>query len=278
MIYASGLQREIYMELMKIHPAGTIRNYGDVQKLLRLPVTENDIFIIFNWGKGARKVQMQLREKSSNQFPDVDFSLFVYDKINQLRTLDTLTKFPLERVFLENDKYQTVRTPRLTNSGKVVVKVGNDHQGMNKFLYIPGKSFQTKEPVIFEEYLDHARSLRVAVIGEKKTVFLIEHQNSDIALEKPHTAWIKNIDPIETVYSYEERYMLSIPNIDDIIEDALHIAKTYNQHFIGCDYVINSHKTGLLEVNDMIGLPDDDRVLQAALTWFKTLTEKYAIN
>lgn len=276
MIYASGLHRDIYLELMKRFPQGTLRNYGDVQKLSKLPVTNQDIFVIFNWGKGARKIQQELLKKRANQYPDVEFSLLINNKIKQLQTLDAMTKYPLERIFVENHTYQTITTPTLSNSAKVVTKIGNDHQGINKFLYTPGKQFKTKESVIFEEFVDDARSLRVAIIGEDQTVFLIEHQNSEHALDNPKTAWIKNMHPIETVYSYEERYELNIPNIDDIIEDTRKIATKYKQSFLGVDYVIAPHKTGFLEANDMIGLPAEERIFETALQWFTSILEKYA--
>lgn len=275
MIYNYGLPNKIYLELLKDLPQGSIRNMNDYNKLQKL-VTNNDFVIIFNWGKGARKLQKEFQEKGVKVFPKPEVSLLLAEKITQLKLIDQITMFPIERRFVENQTYDVFSVPVLKNSHKVVVKIGNEHQGLNKFLMNPYDKIRAKENIIFEEFIKEARSIRIALFSDKPNdIYIIEQVNSRYALENYDTTWIKNINPEEFIYSYEERHKLNIPNIDQIIEDAKNITKYLNHYYIGIDYVVNEKKTGFLEVNDMIGLPDDERLFKTASNFLKQVLRGY---
>jgi hypothetical protein len=276
MIYGFGLNNNIYMRLLRCLPTGSIQNLSQYYKIIT-KAKKGDLIIVFNWGNAGRIIQKTLMEKEINVFPRSDFSLLIAIKIEQLKIINEITNFKLERLYQYNNIRQSFNVPRLKNSIKTVVKIGDEHQGLNKFLKKPNEIITTKKNIIFEEYLNNARSIRICIINKEKIddIFIIEQTNSKYALENPETVWIKNISPIETVYSYRDRYKSNIKNIDNIIEDALNITNYFNHDYLGLDYVITDEKTGLLEVNDMIGLADNDEIFESAVIFFKKLIEDH---
>lgn len=152
----------------------------------------------------------------------------------------------------------------------MVLKVGNYHCGENKFLLNAGQKMPflkyklRNDEVLFEEFVPNARSIRIGFVGnprDNKNLFISEHVNSKRAAMDISTSWIKNIDPIETSYLHEDRHLLHIKEIDELIEESRRIAIYYNTDLIGIDWAISDDKIGILELNDMIGIPYDERVV-----------------
>lgn len=267
MIYIHGMERHIHMELLKKLDFGEIKNIANLTKLEKM-MKDDDIVILFNWGKGTRKFQEKYIKAKIKFFPPVNTSLLLANRLKAIKELDTITKYPLERVLIEGDgeTLKEYSTPELKNSAAIVLKVGDDHQGDGKYLKSPGDIVRSKYNVVFEEYVDNSRSIRVIII--KDAIFLVEHRNSDAARVNSNTKWIKNINPIETSFNYEDRYQLGIDNIDSIIEDAINIVNHLKLDFTGIDYVVSDDKIGLLEANDMIGLPENEVIYNKAVEYF----------
>lgn len=279
MIYAYGLERELFMYLYKelpIYPTNTIKNIKNNSKLRKL-VKPNDLVLFWGWGEGDRKLQKDLIEMGIKLFPEGKTSIFLGDKINQLKLIDTITKFPLNRIMYKGDNkiLKEYLTPNINNN-KVVLKIGNAHQGENKYLKNENDLVRTKENIIFEEYLENARSIRILLITDKnEDIFIVDYIPKKYKQYSTENNWIGNIDCENIVYNYENRYLINIDNIDAIIEDALKIKKYLKLDYLGIDYVVNSHKTGILEVNDMIGLPDNEEVLCKAKKYFLNKCKEY---
>jgi hypothetical protein len=279
MIYSFDLYNKVYTDLLTHLPQGNIKRISQLSKLRKL-IQTNDLIILFNWGNGARNFQKEIVDNNIqlHTFPNFNTSLLMGDKIKQLTKVNNITKFPLERLYIENStrELKDYYVPTLENSKNVVVKIGDEHQGESKYLKEPNQLIKTRENIVFEEFIENARSIRVLIFKDRiEDIFIIEHINSDIAKLNKETSWIKNINPIEYVYDYAERYNSNIRNIDDIIQDAILIMKSYNIEYVGVDYVVSENKTGLLEINDMIGLPDDNRVYDRAKLYFRELTSNY---
>lgn len=266
MIYDFGSHGYIYKHLMEKLPRESIKAISKTVKLEKL-AKEGDLVIFYGWGKGHRKCQRMLLDRGVRVEVDGKTSLKLGDKIWQLQVVDKMTKYPLERVFKENQerKYEQIVVPKLESSDRVVVKVGNAHQGEGKYLKEPNtKLMMSKESVIFEQFVDNARSIRVLFIGD--TLFIVEHKSRE---------WIKNMNPEELTYSYNARYQLGIHNIDEIIGDALNLKKHFGMSYGGIDYVVSEDVTGLLEVNDMVGLPEVEEVREVAKDYWLALCQEH---
>lgn len=266
MIYAYNFDKKLYMDLLTYLPVGKILYISDIDKLNQL-VKKDDFVLFWGWSNKDRILQNELKNRKAILFPEPDISFRIGNRINQLKELEKITKFNIERVFFVNNSnlVKQYQVPNFKNSSKVVVKIGNEHQGKFKQIKNTYDFIYTSENVIFEEFVENARSIRICLITKNpKDIFIIEYINSN--------NWIKNINPQqEIVYSYDERYKLNIEKIDEIIEDALNIYNFYNHPFLGIDYVVNDTTIGFLEVNDMIGLADDERIYEKAKKFFRKL-------
>lgn len=279
MIYGYTFWSKVYHHLMKELPLGAIRNVTDYNKMKKLP-NKHDLIFFLRFGKGDTKLLKHFYDEGYNLFPNPETALFISDRIGHLKEIDSFTRFPLKRRSYENiSKVETI-----SDFGKnVVMKVGNYHCGENKCLIDIGTNFPylkyklRKEPVLLEEFVPNSRSIRVGIVGkanDTNNIYITEHINSEQAKINVSTSWIKNINPIETNYLYDERYDLNIKNIDDIIKETRMISEKYNSDLLGVDWVVSDKKTGILELNDMIGIPDDERVEMM----FKKFIEEVCIN
>lgn len=268
MIYDFGSTYEVYKYLKEKLPKGSMLRIGKLEKLEKLAV-KGDLVIFYGWGKGYRKVQRRLVDKGVQLGLDGETSLKIGDKVKQLKIINEVSRYPLERVYKENSTQELIdyRVPKLNNSKKVVVKIGNTHQGRDKYLKIPNALVRTRENVVFEEYIVAGRSIRILII--KDNIWVVEHKSD---------GWIKNISPIEVVYNYEEVKHMGIDNIEDIIEDAKKVKDIFNMDYVGVDYVVGIEKTGILEVNDMIGLPENYSVEKAAQKYWYDVCMCYINN
>lgn len=267
MIYDFGSESDVIKYLKKNLPSNSIMSISKSVKLAKF-AKKGDLVIFYGWGNGHIKCKKELIERGIKILPDGELSLWLGNKVKQAKYIDTITQFPLERVYIENemDSLSSYKTPSFGESLNTVVKIGNSHQGLNKYLKKENATIITKDNVIFEEFIEDARSIRILMIDND--VYITEHKA---------IGWIKNDNPEEFTYTYSNRYEMNIDNIDKIIRDAQTIRKDLNMDYCGLDYVIGKNKTGLLEINDMIGLPDNDEVYKGAKSyWFKVCLEHIA--
>lgn len=267
MIYGYILWEKVFKHIRKQLPEKSIRNINDHNYIQRA-ATEVDFIFLLKLGKGAQKLQEEFQIKGYNLYPNPVFSNFLRNRSRYLEEVDTITNYALNRIGF-NSIYEVNKVPNI--SDRVVMKIGDYHCGENKWLlgaddkvpYIKHKLRQ--EPVLFEEFVPNARSIRIGIVGDpnkEESYFITEHTNSEYAKQNAHTSWIKNISPIETTYLYHEKENLRISEIDNLINETKKFATRYNTDLIGVDWLVSENKIGLLELNDMIGIPDDERVLQ----------------
>lgn len=261
-----GIWKDVYHQLQLDNDFRLLRNfqkYNQVAKAIQnKEIPKDQPFIFLRFSSGDQKLQDRLHEEGYKLFPNPEFSIFIRNREEYLHEIDKLTKYPLKRLYFphfSSDIYSKVKG-YFGEDTDVVFKVGNLHASEGKYLVTPTEPLpylkydQRKLPVTVEEFVPNARSIRIGLIGDPsnfENYFIHEHINSK--------TWLKNFSPEEElVYSYNERYDLKIPEIDQLIEEVQNIALRYNANLLGVDWVISKDKIGLLELNDMIGLPDGD--------------------
>lgn len=277
MIYASGLHSELYISLLAHLPANSIMRLGNEAKIRR-KLKEGDSIILFNWGASGRNLQRWVLDnfKDVHTYPDFELSLRLGSRGAHLEELQQITQYNLKREHYKNATGDLIEytVPALDNSGKAVVKFGDNHQGTSKYLKHTNTRIRSREDFVIEEFVPDARSIRILLMtGADDDTFIVEHIDNPESIQDNTETWIKNIDPLEKVYTYSERYDTNIEHIDAIITDARKIMSYYNTTYVGIDYVVGE-KTGLLEINDMIGLPDDERVYDCAKKYWKSKLER----
>jgi len=267
MIYGYILWERVFEYVKKHLPEKSIRNIKDHNYIQRA-ATEEDLIFLLKFGKGAQKLQEEFQYKGYNLYPNPVFSNFLRNRSRYLEEVDTITNYALKRIGF-NSIYEVNMVPNI--SDRLVMKIGDYHCGENKWLLGAGEKVPyikhklRQEPVLFEEFVPNARSIRIGIVGnpnKEESYFITEHTNSEYAKQNAHTSWIKNISPNETTYLYHEKGNLHISEIDNLINETKEFAIRYNTDLIGIDWVVSGDKIGLLELNDMIGIPDDERVLR----------------
>lgn len=265
MIYGYGIWKDIEKEFNKEFPKNTIRNfqqYNQIVKQYQLGVFPKDQpFVFLRFSKGDRALLDRLQEEGYNLFPNPGFSRFIRERETYLPKVDQLTKYPLKRVYVQNSNVNLI--PIITEHFQdrpIVMKVGNLHASAEKYLidshrHLPYLKYKMRDlPITLEEFIPNARSIRVGFIGDPSNTdnyFITEHINSK--------TWLKNNNPEEELtYSYSNRQELCIPHIDTLINEVQMLAISFKANLLGVDYVISEERTGLLELNDYIGLPDGD--------------------
>lgn len=216
--------------------------WNDNDTLERLSKINNEVFpskqIIFDFAKGREKMT---------------------------RFVEKHSKFTTQREYFSFDGDFEITVPKLPGSLKVVVKVGKEHRGQDKFLLYPGQKVKVKDGAIFEEFVEDAESIRVLLIGDKQ--FIVEYHDDPEAPRRPENEWIKNINPIIKVRENNSGY-------EDLIEDTVNMSKIMGYDYLAVDYVRNKEKTVALELNIYPGLAGDERVInQAKKYWVNKIGE-----
>lgn len=265
MVYGYGIWSKIERRLHIDSPLRGLRNmqkYNQVrQSYLKGFINKQDIFFFLRFSEGDQKLQDTLHQEGYNLFPNPVFSQFIRYREVYLTEVDQITKYPLKRLYLDK-LTQTVVSDINKHFGDspVVLKIGNFHASGGKYLLdekrlIPHLKYKMRmQPITVEEFIPNARSIRTGFIGDPNNYdnyFITEHINS--------RTWLKNNAPEEeNTYPYSERGKLGIPHIGELIEETKNMAIKYGANLLGVDWVVGEEKTGLLELNDMIGLPDGD--------------------
>lgn len=262
MNYSYGIWKKVLSNLKTDYDIINFNKYNQVTKnLSKNNILKDSIFIYLMFSEGDQKLQDYLHEEGYNLFPYTEFSKFIRNREVYLPEIDLMTKYSLKRVHLDNISSNILKEIN-THFGDlpVVLKVGNLHASEGKWLInkdriLPALKYKMRKlPVTIEEFIPNARSIRIGLIGDANNFdnyFITEHVNSK--------TWLKNYNPEEEItYSYSDRYKLGIENIDDLISEVQSMALKYNANLLGSDWVINKERIGLLELNDMIGLPEGD--------------------
>lgn len=280
MVYGYGVWSKIAMRLNVDLASDTLRNlqkYNQVkQKLSNGTLNADNMLFFLRFSEGDQRLQDDLANKGYNLFPNPKFSKAIRNREVYMQDVDKLTKYPLKRLYLENLNGNALdKINEAFGSDTVVLKVGNLHASEGKWLldegrYLPHLNHKMRKlPVTVEEFIPDARSIRIGFIGDAtdfNNYFITEHINSK--------TWLKNNAPEEELtYSHSERYTLGIGNIDELFDEVKVIALKYGANLIGVDWVISENKIGLLELNDMIGLPDGDYAFELFLRGVKTILE-----
>lgn len=279
MRYGYRVWKDVEQQLRKegVTDFRVLREYNDLTRLVNKGVITSDHpLIMLGFSQGERKLQRQLTEQGYALQPNPAFSDFIERHVDYLPEVDKGTAYPLTRCYTEDFReIPSLIEKNFPSDASVILKAGNLHASEGKWLIGPDRVFPRLKPkylklsFVVEEFVPDARSIRVGVVGEPEnaSIFITEHIN--------HKTWLKNNDPDEELtYSYEDRMTLGIPHIDSLIEETKQLALRYNTSLIGVDWVVSPVKTGLLELNDMIGLPEGDFALGLFTTWVK----KYLIN
>jgi hypothetical protein len=256
----SILFMNLYIKLPASFPIVNINNFNKALKLIKNKKV--DKLIVFNWKNGYKLLDEAIKVINKHHiFPNYEVTNIIKDRLKQLEYIkdDSLKRFCHIHNYLDYYCFFELYW---------VIKIGNYHQGKGKYLIKSFEDFKNlklkikeNDLVLFEEFVPNARSIRIIKINYD--IFIVEQLND---------SWLKNVEIDgsfkEVVYSYEERYELKIDNIDVIINNSKKIANHLKIDFCGIDYVVGKDKTGLLEVNDMIGLPNDERIYNSAINYF----------
>ena len=154
MVYLFDIDINTAVDIIRDSKISQVHIVKDPNKL-KPKDTDTTIFYNFHF----RKV---LRTLSGNVYPNKKMSELCEDRIDQLQILDKVTKYPSEKeihkkkvsgkYFLKPDK---------------IYKVGNEHQGNNKYTFPETKSIKIyHENLIIEEFIT-GRSIRVLFIGNE---------------------------------------------------------------------------------------------------------------
>jgi len=205
-----------------------------------------DLVIFFNYKHS--KLYDSLERKGIRLFPSPKITHTLRNRAKQLRELDTITIFPLKRQYI--DEYTGIPIP---NANLPIMKTGDNHQGIGKYKFpaAPRKMLR-KESVVYEQFVENHRAIRILIIAND--IFVIEHINDD--------TWIKNDNPdAEITYHWntqKDEIIQRLPSAKELIFDALTLKTHLRCPLLGIDYAVGDTMIGLLEANDMVGIPEND--------------------
>lgn len=226
MVYLFDIDINTAVDIIRDSKISQVHIVKDPNKL-KPKDTDTTIFYNFHF----RKV---LRTLSGNVYPNKKMSELCEDRIDQLQILDKVTKYPSEK-----EIHKKVSGKYFLKPDKIY-KVGNEHQGNNKYTFPETKSIKIyHENLIIEEFIT-GRSIRVLFIGNE--MFFVEQ----VSRHK-----IKNIEPEEYLIKPIKKLEKDALIIKKFLDDNGYISPT-----IGLDYVYSDSKIIFLELNDMCGIPN----------------------
>lgn len=211
---------------------------------LNSKVNDGDLVIFFNYKHS--KLYDSMVDRGAMMFPSENITHRLRNRATQLKELDTITKFPLKREYIE--AFTGIPKP---NPELPIMKTGDNHQGIGKykFPHAPRKMLRN-ESVVYEEFVENHRGIRVLIIDDD--VFLIEQINPD--------TWIKNDRPIDEITYHwnteRDKTIEWLPCAEQLVLDAKLLQSHIGGSLLGIDYAVGN-KIGLLEANDMVGIPDN---------------------
>ena len=258
-IYAYNIAQYMHEELKKKYPE--IIFIKNTENLLE-EIKAEDIFICM-WDD--KDTLNRIKQIENELFPRREIIQFSANREEMTRFVQEHSNFKAEREYVKFEGTFTTTVPKLNNSLNVVAKVGEEHRGQNKYLMYPGQKLTVNESVVFEEFLDNARSFRVLLIGTD--VFIIDYFDDPKNPKPIEQRWIKNLNPILEENLHHEKYR-------DAIDDAKHLSKALAFDYLGVDYVQNEEKLVCLEANTFPGVRLNERTRRVALNyWIKKISE-----
>lgn len=126
-----------------------------------------------------------------------------------------------------------------------VVKTGNDHRGLGKYLVTKSSEIPKWDGIATIEPYFEGDSVRVLIIGDDVFGFKIENDRS----------WIKN-SPGADIFDYN----LS----DDLINHAKSVSSKFKLDIAGVDYIVNDNGFHFLEINQYPGISVSDEIAECA--------------
>lgn len=229
-------------------------HFNEVQIMDKLyninePIKDEDKFICMWFDDPTIKF---INKYTNSSFPEKQLLTNIFTNRERMtKIVDKHSVFGAERDYVQCYGNTRIMVPRLSNSLQVVVKVGEGHRGSNKYLLYPGQSLTVDDSVIFEEFVENAKSVRVLLIGDK--AFIVEYFDDPEHLKSPEKEWIKNINTIIKVRE-------DIKGFEHLVEDTKNISKAIDYDYLAVDYVYNEEKTVCLELNPFPGTTSDLRV------------------
>lgn len=217
---------------------------------LNSKVNDGDLVIFFNYKHS--KLYDSMVARGAMMFPTENITHRLRNRATQLKELDAITKFPLKREYIE--AFTGIPKP---NKDLPIMKTGDNHQGIGKYKFpdAPRKMLRN-ESVVYEEFVENHRGIRVLIIDED--VFLIEQINPD--------TWIKNDRPVDEVTYHwnteKEKTIEWLSCAEQLVSDARMLHFNLGGSLIGIDYAVGDSKIGLLEANDMVGIPENDLAME----------------
>lgn len=181
-------------------------------------------------------------------------------RITMTQFVDKHSHYPAERDYVRIKGSFVATVPRLKRSLQVVAKVGEAHQGQNKYLLYPGQVLHVRDSVIFEEFVPDAISIRVLIIGDK--TYVLEYQDDPENPRPLGKEWIKNINPIIKLVKNREADQ-------SFIHDTLALSQILGYDYLGVDYVVSKDRSICLEVNPFPGISLEEIRREAQKYWLQ---------
>ncbi len=147
-----------------------------------------------------------------------------------------------KRLFITHNEFKYFPFP-------FVVKTGNSHRGIGKFLVTNENELPFWEEIATIEPFYVGTSVRILIIGKKYYLYQYDNSNS----------WIKNSPGAEIT-------VLDSKNIPkNTLEHAFRLKEKFGLDIVGCDYVVDQlGNFNFLEINQFSGLDVfDEEVLEA---------------
>ncbi len=213
----------------------SVRN---LQKLRKYD-TEDNVIFFYNY-RYRKELQKLTKAKI---YPNIIASNLCKSRCDQVKFLENF-EGRLDRTILYD-----YRGSLNFENGKVY-KVGNNHQGRDKYLGGVDKSqFFFGDTIVVEPFIS-GRSFRFLYIG-----------NSLFVIEQKSETWLKNVDTTEEIVLQE----FEVPHFEymkKICSDILAEFEKLGAESItwGFDFVVNEETAYLLEFNDMCGMPECEKV------------------
>jgi glutathione synthase/RimK-type ligase-like ATP-grasp enzyme len=257
-IYARNMPKHAFEELKKEFSHLTLLENED--RLLEIIKSEDKL--IYFWDD--KDMITRINQIDNVVFPTREMLDFSANREAMTKFVSEHSVFNAEREYIKFEGTFTVTVPKLNNSFNVVAKVGEEHQGQNKHLMYPGQQLMVRDSVIFEEFLDNAKSFRVLLVGDE--VFVIEYFDDPNRPKTMKERWIKNLNAVLIENEDQGKFKKEI-------EDTLYLSEKLGFDYLGVDYIKNEEKTICLELNTFPGVKLNDRTKAAGLKYWRNVIQ-----
>lgn len=243
-------------------PHGSYRSTNN-PTTLHAKAKDGDLVIFFNY-KHSRLFDT-LVSRGVSTYPSAVVTYRLRNRSIQLKALDSITSFPLKRIYIDS----FTGLPK-SNDLYPIMKVGDNHQGIGKYKFpdCPRKMLRN-ESVVYEEFVENHRGIRILIIDAD--IFIIEQIND---------TWIKNHHPSDEITYHwntqRDEIIEWLPCAESLVLDASKLLSQYiGGNLAGIDYAVGDKVIGLLEANDMVGIPDNAHAIDCYNRLILNIAEKH---